>query len=175
MEDNDTYNIKGTLIYEENIDSNKWGKNIILKCDKKEQFDYAKKCLSYFETMPKEVESRLRKYLFRYFKDYLKYIDEEDIEEWKNITEENILEHIEITTIIVDNNCRTNIIEFHIEGSCDWEPENGLEITISNGKILYVGSYVDYGPNSSRLKYALENYGYYDENADLKMNYADKE
>lgn len=151
------------------------GKNIILTYDKKEQLDYAKKCLSYFESMPKEVEQRLRKYLFRYFKDYLQYAGEEEIEVWKNITKKNIFDYIQIISLIVDNECRANIIEFHIEESCDWEPEHGLEITISNGKILYVGSFVDHGPNSNSLKYELENYGYYNEDSDMNMNYVDKE
>ena len=171
---NKIYSMKDIEICQEKIDSIKWGENITLTCDKKNQIDYAKKCLSYFESMPKQVELRLRKYLFRYFRDYLQYIEEET-EEWKNITEENIFEHIQITTLIVSSECRTNIIEFHIEGNCDWEKEHGLEITISDEKILYVGPFENYGPNSSRLQYVLEKYGYYNENADVKMNYVDKE
>ncbi len=46
-----------------------------------------------------------------------------------------------IHSVMVDNNCRSDIVEFHVEGSCDWEPEHGFEITISDGKILYVGSF----------------------------------
>ena len=172
---NKIYSMKDIEIYEEKVDSIKWGENITLSCDKKEQLDYAKKCLSYFESIPKQVEQRLCKYLFRYFRDYLQYFEEDETEEWKSITEKNILDYIQIKLLIVDSECRTDIIEFHIEGNCDWEPEHGLEITISNGKILYVGPFEDYGPNSSRLKYALENYGYYNEDADVKMNYVDKE
>lgn len=162
-------------IVEGKTDSLKWGNNISLMCDTKEQFPYAEKCLFYLDTMPKEMENRLIQYLLRYLKDYICDFPEEEQEELSLINEENMIEHIHITSVIVDAECREEIIEFHIEGECDWEPEHGLEITISDGKILYVGPYNDYGPNSSRMRYALENYGYYNPNSDFNMNYADKE
>lgn len=161
-------------IVEGKTDSLKWGKDISLICDTKEQLSYAEKCLSYFDSMPDEVELKLIKYLFRYFKDYKQYFNQE-VEESDSINEENILKHIQIGSIIVDSECRKDKIEFHIEGNCDWEPEHGLEITISDGKILYVGPFEDYGPNSSRITYALENYGYYNPEANFSMNYVDEE
>ena len=153
----------------------KWGKDILLVCDTKEQLPYAEKCLSYFDCMPKEVEARLTKYLLRYFNEYKQDLDEEELEEMGPINEENILKHIQLVAIMVDNKCRKDLIEFHIEGNCDWEIEHGLEITISDGKILYVGPYGDYGPNSRRIEYALENYGYYNIDANFNMNYVDEE
>jgi len=162
-------------IVEGKTDSLKWGKDISLMCDTKEQLPYAEKCLAYFDFMPNEVELKLIKYLLRYFMDYKQDMDQEELEELGAINEENILKHIQIGSVIVDNECRKDRIEFHIEGGCDWEPEHGLEITISDGKILYVGPFEDYGPNSSRLRYALENYGYYVPDADPKMNYVDEE
>ena len=38
-----------------------------------------------------------------------------------------------------------------IEGACKWEIEHGLEVTFSDGEIIYVGGFGDYGPNTSRL------------------------
>lgn len=160
-------------IVEGKTDSLKWGKDISLICDSKEQLSYAEKCLAYFDSIPDEVELKLIKYLLRYFMDYKNYIDEE-FEEFGTINEENILKHIQIGAIIVDRECRKDRIEFHIDGSCDWEPEHGLEITISDGKILYVGPFENYAPNSSRIRYALENYGYYNPEADFNMNYVDE-
>ena len=125
--------------------------------------------------MPVEMEQRLKKYLYRYYEDVASWIDEEEVEEIGPIGEETVMEHIRIGSVIVGDSCRRDRIEFHVEGSCDWEPEHGLEITISDDKILYVGPYEDYDPNTQRLSYALEHYGYYDPDADPIMNYADKE
>lgn len=163
-------------LFEGKIDSLKWGKDISLICDTKEQFNYAEKCLSYFDSMPNEVELRLSKYLLRYFKEHEQYFDEEELKALGPINETNILNHIGIGSIIVDSNCRKDRIEFHIEGGCDWEIEHGLEITISDDKILYVGPFNDYGPNSSDLRYVLDKYGYYKPDSDgFNMNYVDEE
>lgn len=153
-------------------DSSKWGKDILLICDEKDEFPYAEKCLEYFDNLPKEVENRLKKYLYRYFKDYKQYLDEGELSE---LNEENIFDYIGLKSIIVDKKCRQDIIEFHIEGSCDWEIEHGLEITISDDKILYVGPFEDNAPNSNGIKYYLEHYGYYKSDTDFNMNYVDKE
>ena len=72
------------------IDSLKWGKDILLICDIKEQFPYAEKCLEYLDFMSEELELRLKKYLFRYFKDYEQDMCEV-VEGLDKINEENIL------------------------------------------------------------------------------------
>lgn len=91
------------------------------------------------------------------------------------IDENNVLEHIHIGSVIVEKECRTDRIEFHVEGECDWEPEHGLEITISDNRILYVGPFEDNGPNTERLQYQIKQYGYYREGDGPKMSYVDKE
>ncbi len=60
-----------------------------------------------------------------------------------------------------------------IEGACKWEIEHGLEVTFSDGEIIYVGGFGDYGPNTSCLQYHLDKYGYYDPAKDMNENYAD--
>ena len=155
--------------------SKQWGDDFKLVCDRKEQFPYAHKCLAYLDSMSAEMEQRLRKYLYRYYEDTASWIDEDEIEAIGPIDEDTVMDHIRIGSVIVGDSCRQDRIEFHVEGSCDWEPEHGLEITISDGKILYVGPYEDYDPNTQRLSYALEHYGYYDPDAYPIMNYADKE
>ena len=65
-------------------------------------------------------------------------------------------------------------IDFHIEGSCKWDIEHGLEVTISDDRILYVGEFEDYGPNSNRLQYIIDKYGFYNPEIDMNVNYADK-
>ncbi len=154
--------------------SEKWEKDFTLTCDTEEQLPYAEKCLASLDAMPADMERRLAKYLFRYYKDYEQYYEEDEIAAM-GITEDNVLDHIRIDSLIVDDDCRQDRIEYHISGGCEWEEEHGLEIAISDGKILYVGPFEDYSPNSERLQYALDEWGYYDPHADPSMNYADKE
>ena len=155
--------------------SKRWGENFRLQCDIKNQIPYAEKCLEYLDSLPADLEKRLAKYLVRYYKDMQSCCSEEELEEMGPIDESNVLDHIHIGSVIVGNECRTDRIEFHVEGECGWEPEHGLEITISDNKILYVGPFEDNGPNTDRLQYQIEQYGYYREDSDPKMSYVDKE
>ncbi len=153
-------------------DSLKCGEDFSLLCDTKEQLPYALKCLAYLDNLPQEVEKRLRKYIFRYYKDFEKYLFEDEIAEMGIIDENTVFEHICIYSVIVEKECRQERIEFYVEGGCDWEPEHGLEITFSNGKILYTGSFEDNPPYVSCWESSDR---YYGPDANLIMNYADKE
>lgn len=155
--------------------SKRWGDDFKLMCKSKEQIPYAQKCLEYLDNIPYGLEQRFCKYLVRYYKDFEQFLDDEQKAEIGPVNESTVLNYIRIKSVIVDDNCRQDRIEFHTEGGCKWEPEHGLEVTISDGKILYVGGFEDYGPNSSRLEHILEKYGYYDPNVDMNMNYADKD
>ena len=91
------------------------------------------------------------------------------------VDESTVFDFVRIKSVIVDDDCRQDRIEFHVEGSCKWEIEHGLEVTISDDRILYVGGFEDYGPNSDRLKYIIDKYGFYNPDIDMNMNYADKD
>ena len=97
---------------------------------------------------------------------------EEEIDVPEGVAGREILSYITPSVLIIDDNCDENMIEFHVECGCDWECEHGLEITIKDNKILYVGSYNGMPPY---FKERLEHAGYYDEATDINMNYADKE
>ncbi|SCY10446.1 DUF6985 domain-containing protein [Butyrivibrio sp. INlla14] len=155
--------------------SKKWGEDFRLVCRSEEQISYALGCLDYLDSMPLEVEKRLCKYLVRYYKDFEQFLDDEQKADMGTVNEGSVLKFIRIKSVIVDDHCRRDRVEFHIEGGCKWEVEHGLEITISDGKILYVGAFEDYGPNTSRLAYIIEKYGYYDPDKDMNTNYVDKD
>ena len=53
----------------------RWGEDFGIVCNNKEQIPYVKKCLAYLDAMPSDMEARLRKYLFRYYKWYEHYRD----------------------------------------------------------------------------------------------------
>ena len=115
--------------------------------------------------------------LYKYLKpEYLEDFDDDDygtfIDMPQNVSEEDILKYVQFDSIIIEEECREDRIEFHAGGGCDWKIEHGFEFTVSDGKILYVGPFEDMPPNNpERFAY----YGFYDENADPIMNYADKE
>ena len=91
------------------------------------------------------------------------------------ITKNGIVKNHDVESVVFVQNIKARETMEVIMKAVGLTPVNKDEITISDGKILYVGSFDDYPPNSSRLSYLLEHYGYYDPDADPSMNYADKE
>lgn len=133
--------------------------------------EYAEKCASYLVNIPDETLIRLCRYITRYCDEYRSLL-EDYMTVPSNTSQKDILNYIAPSTLIVDKPNDASVIGFHMEFGCDWEPEHGLEITIVDNKIMYVGSYDGMSPwNKDRLEYS----GYYNENNDLNMNYADNE
>lgn len=137
-----------------------------------EKLEYAEKCAEYFCNMPEDVLERFCKYCIRYLEEMREVLDEEDIPVPKRVTGKEILEYITPSVLIIDEECDENIIEFHMELECDWEIEHGLELTIKDGRILYVGPYDGMPPYFMER---IEHVGHYDPNKDMNMNYADEE
>lgn len=133
---------------------------------------YAERCAEYFSNMPEEVVDRLCKYCIRYCEEMRRLYDEGEIDVPEGVAGREILSYIRPNILIIDEKCDENIIEFHVECGCAWEFEHGLEITIKDNKILYVGSYDGMPPYFIER---LEQAGYYDEAIDINMNYTDKE
>ncbi len=152
-----------------------WGDDFWLICKSKDQIPYAQKCLEYLDNIPDGTKSRLCRYLVRYYKDFEQFLDEDQKADLGPVDESTVMNLIRIKSVIVDDDCRQDRIEFHTEGSCKWEVEHGLEVTISDNRILYVGGFEDYGPNSSRLKFIIDKYGFYNPETDMNMNYVDKD
>lgn len=143
-------------------------------CKNKAQLPYAEKCVGFWNSLDDNMKERLCRYLYRYFKEYEELFEEENSEQI-TINTDTIINYIGINVLIVESADENDIPAFHIEGSCVWEPEHGLEITVSDNKFLYVGPFEDYGPNTSRLQYVLDKYGYYNEDSQFNMNYVDNE
>lgn len=137
------------------------------------KINYAGHCASYLYNLDKSIIERITKYAFRYFTEYKENIIEDEYSDMPEDTEEkDILNYVYPGFLIIEEKCRENIIEFHMECGCEWEPEHGLEITISDGKVLYLGAFDDMPPYyKERLDYA----GYFDPASDMNINYADKE
>lgn len=151
-----------------------WDRDVNVTFPSEDKVEYAEKCVKFFQNMGDDFKKRFSRYAYRYFKEMVEEVGEECLEDDMpiDVKEEDILEYVYPNVIIIDEKCRDDRLEFHVECNCDWEIEHGLEITVSDGKILYVGGFDDMPPfDTERLEYA----GFYDENEDMNMNYADKE
>ena len=167
-----------------NIEKNRYGEyegefysplfNVDIKVSipSEQKMDYAQKCVEYFCQMSNDIVDRLCRYCIRYCEEFRAILFEEDMPVPEGVDGREILDYIEPTLFIVEEKSDESVIEFHVECECEWEMEHGLEITIKDGKILYVGSFDDMAPcNLDRIAYV----GYYNEDIDMNMNYADKE
>lgn len=157
------------------IFSKKWNVNMKVCADSLERLELAEKCFNYFNELPQDVESRLKKYIFRYFSEYKKKFTEKEKSDFFDVNLDNILNYIDIYSLVIDEYTHSDVIEFHVEGSCSWEIEHGIEITISSGKILYVGPCEGYAPNSYGIKKLIDENNFFDESSSSNDNFADKE
>lgn len=159
-----------------NLEGTVWNElfqeEMIVSISSEAKLPYANRCAAYFNAMPDEVIDRLCQYCTRYCEEMRSLLCEEDIDVPKGISGREILSYIAPNVLIVEEKCDESIIEFHVECGCDWEIEHGLEITVKDNKLLYIGPFEDMAPfNKGRLEYA----GYFNESTDLNMNYADRE
>lgn len=139
--------------------------------DREEDIEYAQKCADCLCNMSEDTLLRLSTYIIRYCEYHREYL-EEDGSIPENISGTEILEYIVPSVLIVERPEDPSIIGFHVECGCDWEWEHGLEFTIRDEKILYVGPFDDMSPwNKGRLSYV----GFYNPDNAESMNYADKE
>lgn len=149
-----------------------WKKTVNVSISSKEKIPYAEKCADYITNLDNSIVARLARYSYRYFKEFEVNIDDEDLEMPRDTSEEEILNYIYPGVLIIEEECRDEIIEFHMECECAWEIEHGLEFTISDNKILYVGAFDDISPYNQEC---LDYYGFFVPDDVMNMNYADKE
>ena len=106
---------------------------------------YAEKCAEYLAQLPGNVIEKLCESSIRYCERRRQYFQEEEFSVPKNISGRDILKHISIQSMIVETP-KDETIAFHLEGNCDWEEEHGIEWSIKDGEVLYVGSFNDESP-----------------------------
>jgi hypothetical protein len=119
--------------------------------------EYANLCADYLNTMSDELIDQLCKASIAYCVEFCEDVGEEvpQIDTFRDI-----LKYIQPGSLIIDEPKDDRIV-FHMELNCDWEIEHGLEWTITDGKVMYVGAFESEG-------------GWYDEEryTDMSWNYA---
>lgn len=99
---------------------------------------YANLCAENVNNLDEKIINRLCQYSISYCNDFCDDVGEEPYEFNTLI---DVLNYVRPTSLIINTPKDTNKIAFHLELNSDWEVEHGLEWTICNGKILYVGSF----------------------------------
>lgn len=116
--------------------------------------EYAEKCAEAMNDLPKDTVEIIceaaKKYCMWFINETGEEInDEMTVPIYDGTPAGEILNNITPSMLIVDAP-KDNSIGYHIECGCDWEIEHGLEITIKDNKVLYVG---DFGDHRAWYKY----------------------
>lgn len=129
--------------------------NVMLHGDVSEE--YAQCCAEVLNNLPTNVVDDICNAAMRYYFHHKQCVGEE-IDELMSVrvtklsNPRDILKCIQVGVLIVDEP-EDEQIGFHVECGCDWEDDHGLEFTILDGKLVYLGEYNDnrawkkYSPN----------------------------
>lgn len=120
---------------------------IKVSIDEDTDIAYAEKCAEALNNLSEETVREIWEAAKRYCLFFIDLCGEE-LDEWNEMTikvtketpAEEIKSQIYPTTLIVDTP-EGEGIGYHLECNCSWEAEHGLEITILDNKLLYLGAY----------------------------------
>ena len=116
-------------------------KYIHLRFEKDIPIEYVHKVAEKLNELTEEMVCAICKYSVEYCLDKLDdYEDlEMDIEDDEFDDCLNILEYMEIEGLVVNKPNNYEDIGINLEGSCDWDEENGIQWLIKDDQVVYVG------------------------------------
>ena len=124
-----------------------FGEEIEVNIDKGVDPAYAEKCAEALNALSEETIRAI----WEAAKKYCLYFTELCGDDWNSwnkmsfeVTEETPAEKLKSEIFprgLIVNRPKDERIGFHLECNCSWEPEHGLEITILDGKLVYLGAY----------------------------------
>lgn len=126
-------------------------KEISVGIDDNVDIAYAEKCAEELNSLPKETVNAIWEAAKKYC---LYFIDlcGDEWDEWNEmsfkVTKKTPAEKIKseiFPSCLIINEPEDDRVGFHIECNCSWEPEHGLEITILDGKLVYLGAFEGQG------------------------------
>ncbi|WMJ79179.1 hypothetical protein RBU49_09780 [Clostridium sp. MB40-C1] len=106
--------------------------------DKDIDLEYANLCAKSLNNLDDRTINKLCEFSILYCNDFCDDIGEEPP---KFNAVKDVLNYIQPNCLIIDTPKDNSKPVIHLELNCDWEIEHGLEWTINDGKILYVGSF----------------------------------
>ena len=125
--------------------------------------EYGEKCADYLVNISEEDKDRLAEYMIRYFRD----TDAEEMNVPTDVEGREIFEYVYPSMMLVPYPEDEEKIGFRMEFDCDWEEDHGLELTVKDGKIAYVGMINEMSPWA-------DNFEFFDADSGKNWNYADK-
>ncbi len=135
------YGIEGNVYWE------LFDKEISFAMDEDVDIAYAEKCAEALNNLSGETVNDI----WRAAKKYCLFFIDLCGDEWDNwnemsfkVTEKTPAEEIKseiFPSVFIVNKPEDDRIGFHLECNCSWEPEHGLEITVLDGKLVYLGAF----------------------------------
>ncbi|MFA9397853.1 MAG: hypothetical protein ACERKV_06265 [Clostridiaceae bacterium] len=131
------YGIEGTTWFD------LFGREIEVMMDDTVNIEYANKCVGHLNSFNHEIielfcEAAI-KYCFEFSDDVGAAIPE--INEKRDV-----LKYVYPKILIINEPEDESKVGYHMECNCEWEIEHGLEFTILEDKLLYLGSFNDEAP-----------------------------
>lgn len=137
------YGLEGSLDWE------LFGEKIDVQIEDGTDIEYAEKCAESLQNLPEETVQAIWKAAKRYCLAFIELcgegwddLDEMSVEVSEDMPAEKIKSEI-CPSLLIVNKPNGEGIGFHLEGGCTWDPEHGIEITILNGKLVYLGPFED--------------------------------
>ncbi len=116
--------------------------------DEDTDIEYAQKCAEALNSLSEKTISDIwrasKNYCLEMFEMCEDFSDEMSVKITNDIPAEEIKACINPSILIV-NEPEGEGIGFHLECGCEWEPEHGLEITILDDKLIYLGAFENCG------------------------------
>lgn len=146
---------EGEFGLEGDFDWELFGEVIEVSIDEETDMEYAEKCAESLQNLPEETVQAIWEAAKRYCLFFMELCgnDADDFNEMSiEVTEDMPAEDIKTEiypSVLIINEPEGDGIGFHIECSCTWETEHGLEITILDGKLVYLGPFEDSRPWSN--------------------------
>ena len=116
-----------------------FNKTIDVLMDEEIDLDYANLCAEALNNLDEKTIDNLCQYSINYCIDFCYEVGDEEAPEFDSIRD--VLDYINPSLLIIDVPKEKDKIVIHLELNCEWEIEHGLEWTINNGEILYVGAF----------------------------------
>lgn len=110
--------------------------------------EFAEKCAEAFNNLSPDMIDAICRSAKAYCLDFMESCDVV-VPVSENTAPADMLKYINPHVLIVDlpeEDEFKGIIGYHVECSCEWEEEHGLEFTVRDGKLIYMGSFNDCSP-----------------------------
>lgn len=105
--------------------------------------EYLQRCIEHFENLSDELLDALCEALCRYCENVRDDAEDVfgDLGLPETITGREILNYCSPSALNVEAPPNENVIGYSVEGSCDWEPEHGIQVIIRDDRVLFVSSF----------------------------------